>query len=279
VAGCERARPWTYDEATRVLGRVLRFGVNPSLDAIAALTEALGRPQDTYAGIQITGTNGKSSTARLTAGILRAHGMKVGLYTSPELERYPERIEVGGEMVSDAEFALCVGVAIDTAVALWGESEPGVPSGVTEFELLTAAALWRFSQATVDVAVLEVGMGGRWDATSVIDPAVAVITGVGLDHTGILGDTVEEIAAEKAAIICAGSVCVLGPGTKSTARIMHARARSVGARVVTVDSRWLYRDRRGQWRQALRIAEDRRAVVPGRQRCDGDSRSRRTPRR
>jgi dihydrofolate synthase/folylpolyglutamate synthase len=203
--------------------------MNPSLAPITELCEALSRPQDAFSVVQVTGTNGKTSTARMVAGLLRSHGLSVGLYTSPELERYPERIEVNHNAASDGEFAQAVGVAIDTATALWGECEPGVPAGVTEFELLTAAALWRFREAGVDAAVLEVGMGGRWDATSVVGPAVAVITGVGLDHTHILGDTREAIAAEKAAIIKPGSVPVLGPGTAGVEEVFLARVSGLSA--------------------------------------------------
>ncbi len=229
MSGCERLGPWTYDEVIGVLRRVARFGVNPSLGPITELCEALGRPQDAFSVLQVTGTNGKTSTARMIAGLLSSHGRMVGLYTSPELERYPERIEVDGDAASDTEFAQAVGVAIDTARALWGESEPGVPAGATEFELLTAAALWRFRDAGVDVAVLEVGMGGRWDATSVALPAVAVITGVGLDHTHILGETREAIAAEKAAIIRPESLPILGPGTDGVEHVFLARAVSLQA--------------------------------------------------
>jgi dihydrofolate synthase/folylpolyglutamate synthase len=213
---------------------VLTFGINPSLDGVTALCEALGNPQATFSSIQITGTNGKSSTARITAAILQSHGRATGLYTSPELERYPERTGLGCMVLDDARFARAVGAAIDTAKALWGEVEPGVPAVITEFELLTAAALWAFSDGAVDTAVLEVGMGGRWDATSVVIPEVAVITGVGLDHMHILGDTLEKIAAEKAAIIRPGSVPVLGPGTEGLENIFLERCLLVGGQARAV---------------------------------------------
>ncbi|PKQ15345.1 MAG: bifunctional folylpolyglutamate synthase/dihydrofolate synthase [Actinobacteria bacterium HGW-Actinobacteria-7] len=228
MSGCEWPRPWSYAEATDVLSRVLKFGMNLSLEPISALCEALGRPQDTFSVVQVTGTNGKSSTARMTAAVLSAHGRVTGLYTSPELERYPERMEVDGAVATDEEFAQAVGVAIDTARALWGETEPGIPAGATEFELLTAAALWHFGQRGVDTAVLEVGMGGRWDATSVVSPAVAVITGVGLDHMHVLGDTLEAIAAEKAAIIRPASAPILGPGTVGLERLFLDRVQEAG---------------------------------------------------
>ena len=135
---------------------------------MTALCSALGNPQDAFESVQITGTNGKSSTARVTAALLQAEGVATGLYTSPELERYPERIEIGGEVVSDADFALALGAALAAARALRGDDAVGTEGGFTEFELLTAAALWLFRERGVEVAVLEVGLGGRWDATSVV---------------------------------------------------------------------------------------------------------------
>ncbi len=217
----------TYDGALASLRRALVFGINPSLDGITGLCDALGKPQDAFAVVQVTGTNGKTSTARITAALLRAEGRSVGLYTSPELTRYPERIEVDGEVASDEEFARAVSAAVGAAESLRPGAQ-GSDGGFTEFELLTAAALWLFRERGVDTAVLEVGMGGRWDATSVAAPAVAVITGVGLDHTRILGDTLEAIAAEKAAIIRPASAPVLGPGTVGLDSIFLAQAERVG---------------------------------------------------
>jgi len=220
--------PMTYHEALAALRRALVFGINPSLDGITELTAALGRPQDAFASVQITGTNGKSSTARITAALLEAEGLRTGLYTSPELERYPERIELETRVASDADFALALSAALDAAGRLRGSASLGTDAGFTEFELLTAAALWLFRERGVELAVLEVGLGGRWDATSVVAPSVAVITGVGLDHTGILGDTLEAIAAEKAAIIRPATAPVLGPGTAGVERVFLDRAESLG---------------------------------------------------
>lgn len=224
-------RELSYDDALAALKAALKFGINPSLDGIAALCEELGRPQDALSVIQVTGTNGKSSTCRFIEALLRAEGCRTGLYTSPELERYPERIEIAGEVVSDADFAQAVAAALDAADAL----RPGLHgsgAGFTEFELLTAGALWLMREMGVEAAVLEVGLGGRWDATSVAVPRVAVVTGVGLDHMAILGDTLEAIAAEKAAIIRPGSVAVLGPGVAPVADVFLARADEVGAPVL-----------------------------------------------
>jgi len=229
-------RALTYEDTLSVLDRALVFGINPSLEGITQLCDALGRPQDAYAVMQITGTNGKTSTARLTHAILRAHGRTAGLYTSPQLQRMNERIEVTDGPVSDSQFAQAVSAALGAAEELRPGRE-GTAEGFTEFELTTAAALWLFREQAVDVAVLEVGLGGRWDATSVASPAVAVITGVGLDHTAILGDTRDEIAAEKAAIIREASAPVLGPGTVGVERVFldRAEAMSTHARAVRAE--------------------------------------------
>lgn len=187
----------TYDDAVATLEDALKFGMDPSLEPIRAMCAAMGDPQKRYRCVQVAGTNGKSSTTRIIAVLLHAQGLRVGLYVSPHLIKYPERIEIDGRVVSDEDFARGIEVALDAA------ARAGVQA--TEFELLTAAALWLFAREDVDWAVLECGLGGRWDATSVVDPQVAVITGVALEHTAILGDTIEKIAGEKAAIIKPGS--------------------------------------------------------------------------
>lgn len=205
-----------YRAAVASLSSALTFGIHPSLDGIKAIVAALGNPQDTFASVQVTGTNGKSSTTRLATALLRAHGMRTGCYTSPHLIEYTERMEIDGEPISPAAFAHAVSAAVAASAR--------AAAGATEFELLTAAALWAFREARVDVAVLEVGMGGRWDATSVVAPAVSVITGVSLDHTAHLGATREAIAADKAYIIKPASAPVLGPGTEGVERIFIERA-------------------------------------------------------
>ena len=211
-----------FAEAIAALESSVRFGVHPSLDGIRLLTRALGDPQNAFAIVQVTGTNGKSSVTRLTEAVLLAEGLAVGAYTSPHLESYRERIEIGGAPVADADFARAVRAALDAA------ERSGGRESFTEFELLTAAALWLLRDHGVDVACLEVGMGGRWDATSVAAPAVAVITGVGLDHTDRLGRTVREIAADKAHVIKGGAAVVLGPRTVEAEDIFLSRAASFG---------------------------------------------------
>lgn len=225
-----KAEDVRYDEAVEALQAALKRGIEPSLDSIRALCDRLGRPQDSFRSIQVTGTNGKTSTARLIASLLRAHGLRTGLYTSPDLERYPERIEIAGEVVGDAEFARAVGVAIDAARS--SVRDGASPRDATEFELLTAAAAWLFREAAVEVAVIEVGIGGRWDATSVVAPEVAVITGVGMDHADLLGDTLPSIAEHKAAIIRSGAVAVLGSGALPLAEVFIERATMVGAPLI-----------------------------------------------
>ena len=186
----------TYDDAVATLEGALKFGMNPSLEPIRAMCAAMGEPQKRYRCIQVAGTNGKSSTTRMIAALVRAQGLRVGLYVSPHLVKYPERIEIDGRVVSDESFARGIEAALDAAARAHVEA--------TEFELLTAAALWLFAQEGAGWVVLECGLGGRWDATSVVNPQVAVITGVALEHTAILGDTIEKIAGEKAAIIKPG---------------------------------------------------------------------------
>lgn len=214
-----------YEEALEVLEQALTFGIEQSLVGMTTLVHRLGDPQLAYPCIQIAGTNGKSSTTRFTAAFLRSQGYKVGLYTSPELVEYPERIEIDGLVVTKESFGQAVLKAHEAAQEAIAAGEMQL---VTEFELITAAAFWLFAQEKVEYAVLEAGLGGRWDATSVISPQVAMITGVGLDHVAILGDTVEKIAAEKAAIIKPGSVPILGPGTAETRAVFEARCQEVG---------------------------------------------------
>jgi dihydrofolate synthase/folylpolyglutamate synthase len=168
----------------------------------------------------VAGTNGKTSTARFTAALLHSQGLHVGLYTSPELVYYEERMEIDGQVVSRSLFSEAINTGLDCAHRLGLQ--------VTEFEVLTAAALWLFAQQHVDYAVLEVGLGGRWDATSVVDPKVAVICSIGLDHMNVLGDTLEAIAGEKAAIIKPGAAVVLGPGTANTRAVFLQRCTECG---------------------------------------------------
>lgn len=213
-----------YDEAIARLERAVTFGINPSLDGIRALTDALGRPQDAFQCVQITGTNGKTSVARMTGALMTKAGRRTAVYTSPHLNSYTERFEIDGVPASEADLAEALSTVFEAAESL--------DMTFTEFELLTAAAFELFRAQRVEWAVLEVGMGGRWDATSVVVPVVAVITGIGLDHTDRLGATREEIAADKAHIIKQGSRVVIGPGCDGVLDIFERRAESMRSPIV-----------------------------------------------
>jgi dihydrofolate synthase/folylpolyglutamate synthase len=173
------------------------------------LLEALNHPERKLPGVLIAGTNGKGSTAATLASILRASGLRTGLYTSPHLVRINERIRINDSEISDDDFALLHDVVDRTAERLVEDGE--LPWHPSFFEMLTAIAFEHFAQNKVEIAVLEVGMGGRLDATNVIEPRVSVITDISLDHQKFLGNTVGEIAREKAGIIRPGRVVVTLP--------------------------------------------------------------------
>ena len=173
------------------------------------LLEALGKPETKFASVLIAGTNGKGSTAATLAAILQASGLKTALYTSPHLVRINERIQVNGVPISDDEFALLHDVVDRTAERLVTERE--LPWHPSFFEMLTAMAFEYFAGAKPDMVVIEVGMGGRLDATNVVEPQLSVITDISLDHQKFLGDTIREIAREKAGIIRPGGVVVTLP--------------------------------------------------------------------
>src|SRR3954454_20071380 len=203
--------------------------VAPSLGRIRALTELLGDPQRAYPVIHLTGTNGKGSTAAMIESLLRADGLRTGRFTSPHVMSVTERITIDGEPISDERFD-----------ELWREIEPYVAlvdqrdiDGVrmTFFEIITAMAYAAFADAPVDVAVVEVGLGGTWDATNVADADVAVVTPIDLDHTHLLGDSVGQIATEKAGIIKPGAHAILAGQPVEAAEVLLARCAEVGALV------------------------------------------------
>lgn len=206
----------SYEDALHGLHSSLKFGIQPLLETVEDMLVECGNPDLCYDCLQVAGTNGKTSTSRYAAAILAGEGLRSSLYTSPELVSYTERMEVDGAPVSEEAFAHGLSVAIEAGRRVnERRSAAGErPYDVTEFDLLTVAALVVYAEAGVDVAVLEVGMGGRWDATSGAKSIKDVtVTGVGLDHMRILGDTLEAIAGEKAAVIKSGRSCVLGVGT------------------------------------------------------------------
>src|SRR5437667_8713103 len=173
------------------------------------LMAALENPERRSSCVLIAGTNGKGSTAATLASILRASGLRTGLYTSPHLVRINERIRIDGEQIADDKFALLHDVVERTAERLIEDGE--LPWHPSFFEMLTAIAFEHFANSKLDIAVLEVGMGGRLDATNVVEPLVSVITDISLDHQKFLGNTVAEIAREKVGIIRPGGVVVTLP--------------------------------------------------------------------
>ena len=196
-----------FDEALEYLQGRLRMGVKLGNDRFLALLDRLGSPQNRLRVVHIAGTKGKGSTTAMAASVLSAAGYKVGAYLSPYVYDVRERVQINGEMISREDFARWVSV-IQPHVEALERTELGA---TTEFELKTAIGLCYFAEQAVDFAVLEVGLGGRLDATNVISsPLVTVITNIGLDHTEILGETLGAIAAEKAGIIKEGIPCVTG---------------------------------------------------------------------
>jgi dihydrofolate synthase/folylpolyglutamate synthase len=199
----------------------------PDLERISLLMDLLGSPQKAYPSIHLTGTNGKSSTARMIDALLQNFGLRPGRYTSPHLDSVTERITIDGQPISEERF-----------VEVWDELAPYVeivdsrtPQRMTFFEVLTAMAFAAFADAPVDVAVLEVGLGGAWDATNVVEAATAVVLPVGLDHVPLLGSTLGEIATEKAGIIHPGATVVLAQQAPEAAEVLLRRTVEVGATV------------------------------------------------
>ncbi|SER82182.1 dihydrofolate synthase / folylpolyglutamate synthase [Propionibacterium cyclohexanicum] len=202
----------------------------PSLERISALCELLGSPQHAAPVIQITGTNGKGSTAIIIDSLLRAMGLRTGRFTSPHLQDISERICIDGRPISSARFD-DIWHQIEPMVAMVDEQQLG-GIAMTFFEVMTGMAFAAFADAPVDVMVMEVGMGGRWDATNVADASVAVVGPVGLDHMEYLGDTIAQIAAEKAGIIKAGSIAVLADQEPQAAMVLQERCLEVGVPMV-----------------------------------------------
>lgn len=217
-----------YSEALEYIAGTERFGSKPGLERIRELLEKLGTPQEGLKFVHIAGTNGKGSCAAMTASVLKAAGYKTGLYTSPYIYRFNERMQINGKEIEDGVLAEIVSRIAPVAEAM--EEHP------TEFELMTAAALLWYAQESCDVVVFEVGLGGRFDATNVIAaPEAAIIMNIGLDHTAILGETVEQIAAEKAGIIKPGCDCVLYQQSESVEEVVKGVCDARGAKMHGAD--------------------------------------------
>lgn len=207
------------------------LGMRMGLAIVEGVHAAMGRPGTTTPAVHLVGTNGKGSTAAMIEHGLRRHGLRTGLYTSPHLSRVGERVRIDGQPVADDRLRAHVDVV------LAAEARASLPRPLSFFELLTLAALDLLAAATLDVWVVEAGLGGRLDATRVVDPKVVAVTSIGLDHQAILGPTVAAIAAEKAAVMRAGVPTVSAPQTPEAAEVIEAFARRVGSPLRWVEPR------------------------------------------
>ena len=231
----------TYQEALNYLTSLGRFGIKLGLDRTRALLDGLGNPHELFQGVHVAGTNGKGSTCAMAASMLQTAGYRVGLMPKPHLVSYTERIQVDQQPISEADFASLI-AEIQPAISRVA-SELGPP---TEFEILTAAALYYFARAGIDLLVCEVGLGGRLDATNVLDLGVSVITNIALDHTQHLGTTLEAIAREKAGILKPDSIAITGaqpPGLaviEEAAKQQHIPLLRLGYEVTVsaIDRQW-----------------------------------------
>jgi dihydrofolate synthase/folylpolyglutamate synthase len=216
-----------------VVPRLAHNAANYDLRRVEELLARLGNPHLAARSVHIAGTKGKGSTAAMVASVLTVSGYITGLYTSPHLHTWRERVRVNGELISEAEFTALVErlkpeVEVVNQKATYGR--------LTTFELLTTMAYTYFAQKGADFQVLEVGLGGKFDATNVIQPEVCLITSISLDHTDVLGDSLAEIAAEKAGIIKPGSIVVTSPQPDEAARVIAEACLAAGAELVRVGS-------------------------------------------
>jgi dihydrofolate synthase/folylpolyglutamate synthase len=209
----------SIDDHLSALYRLRRFGIKLGLSTISRLMRGLGNPQDRYSCIHVAGTNGKGSIAAFLSSVLVSAGYKVGLYTSPHLIRFNERIQINGRPISDSDVA---GVA-EAVQRIYTQGDPP-----TFFECATAMALYYFASEGVDWAVLETGMGGRYDATNVVHSEVCVISNVSMEHTEYLGNTLAKIAVEKAGIIKGGAGVVTEARQKSALQAIEQKTAELG---------------------------------------------------
>ncbi len=248
----------TYPDAVRYLLSLLGDirGANFGLQRMSALMQRLGNPQRAYRVAHIAGTNGKGSTAAMIEAGLRAAGHTTGLYTSPHLMRFNERLRINGAESGDEPFAAAVEEV--RAANEWLAAHKGLQAHPTFFESVTAVAFCGFRRAAVEWGVIEVGLGGRLDATNVVDPEVAVITPIALDHEAFLGKSGASIAAEKAGILKPGCRAVFAPQTAQAAAVLDARAAELGIPVARVGVDWRAErisDERGCYRFTARRAD------------------------
>jgi len=224
------ARPWSAQRAEAYLRSLELFGMRFGLDRMHRLMTAMGAPQRRFASIHVVGTNGKSSTVRMIAAILERHGLRTGAYLSPHLAGFNERVRVDERDLDEAAFARAVERAAHAAALV--NRTLAEDDRVTQFEALTAAAYGELAAREVDVAVIEAGLGGRYDATNVIPSRVQVLTNVGLEHTRWLGPTITDIAREKLAVVRDGGTLVVGALAPEAETEASAAAAEHGARFV-----------------------------------------------
>ena len=203
-----------------LLARWPETRIQPSLERISLLCDALGSPQLTYPTIHIGGTNGKTSTTRFIDSLLFAHGLRTGRFTSPHLEDFRERICINGDLIDAQELIF----NYNDIAAYFDFVDSKLPQPISFFEAITALAMASFAEHPVDVGIFEVGMGGAWDATNIIEPSVTVITPIGMDHMEYLGNSIEEIATTKAGILKEGAFAVLSSQVPEVAKILLSRA-------------------------------------------------------
>lgn len=220
-----------FEQTVHYIENSMRFGCRPGLERTARLLELLGNPHKKVKFIHIAGTNGKGSTTAIISNILKHAGYKTGTYTSPHLYKITERMVINGEQISEEHFVKYANLVIDKMKYMEANNME-VP---TQFEMLTAMAFLYFEEMKVDAAVIEVGLGGMYDATNVIDSVLSVITSISYDHTDILGDTIEKIATEKAGIIKNNTTVVLYPQLyKEAEKIVEDKCREKNAKLVKV---------------------------------------------
>ncbi|MBW6462885.1 MAG: bifunctional folylpolyglutamate synthase/dihydrofolate synthase [Dethiobacteria bacterium] len=215
-----------YEEALNWIHGLGRFGIKPGLERITALLEMLGNPHHNISFVHIGGTNGKGSTAAMLASILRTAGLNIGLYTSPYLLSFTNRMAVNGSDINQGDLADLVDEIKPLIDQILNDPELGQP---TEFEVVTVLALTYFARQKVDLVVLEVGLGGRLDATNVVIPILSIITNISLEHTEILGDTITKIAGEKAGIIKPGRPLLTASSDEEVLKLFEDRCHELRA--------------------------------------------------
>lgn len=227
AARADLDRIWAH-----IVARAPEHEINPSLDRVQRVMEILGDPQRAFRAVHVTGTNGKTSTARMAERLVREHGLRTGLFTSPHLTSVTERIQIDGEPISAQRFVDTWNDVFPYVQIVDAELEGEGRARLSFFEVLVVLAYAAFADAPVDVAVVEVGMGGEWDSTNVLDAEVAVIAPVALDHQAWLGDTIEEIARTKAGIIKDGATAVVATQVEEAAEEIAAVAQARHARLL-----------------------------------------------